>query len=452
MGGQRSSSATACEPPAGFAGLLAWATRRGLILRSCVPSEEVEEGGRGIVATERVPPNTALCEIPERLILTARRSSVKRLGLSSLDVLAVELLIQRKRGDTNPYLSSLPTTYTNLHHWSARAAAELQCQDFIKHHGRLRDQALQDWKAVTETGGRAWCNCNFEDYLWARSTILSRSVYIPGPGNEAGGLVPVGDMFNYAPPAGPDPPLPPCFLDYYLRDEAEAKVDGQEAKRRKRGSESTYFAGVSGSGAYDEKSGCFIFRSGQRGYEAGEQIFVTYGMYTNRSLLEIYGFLLEDNPQDSVNLASVIDGDVLDGAAVAKLGSCFEVYQDGFPSWDLLCLVRWKAACLSHRGGKREARRIQTGCPCTLDLEAEAIEYLQEICSERLRRYGTSASQDEVTLSGLGGKEGEEGGLMELAVRWRLCQKRILVRAVGMCEAYLKYLNGPGALSPSFTV
>ena len=111
---------------------------------------------------------------------------------------------ERDRGDASPfaaYVRNLPKAYTNLHHWTEDVAAELQCDDFLRHYRSVRSGILRDFfRAVRAPGWRAKRRRAsdedeaylLEDYLWARSTILSRSVYMPGTG-DVGGLCPLGE-------------------------------------------------------------------------------------------------------------------------------------------------------------------------------------------------------------------------------------------------------------------
>ena len=66
--------------------------------------------------------------------------------------------------------------------------------------------------------------------------------------------------------------------------------------------------GIGGEGYYDAELESFVFKTGERhAYRKGQQIYLCYGMYDNRSLLEIYGFHLGcSNPQENVSLQDVI--------------------------------------------------------------------------------------------------------------------------------------------------
>ncbi|QDZ23282.1 SET domain-containing protein [Chloropicon primus] len=443
--GVTSAEAASCSSPCSDAvrDLLDWARSRGLELKNA-RAEKVEEGGRGIVATRDLEPHSEVLRIPLGLIMRSKR---KIPGLSSTDVLALALLRERERKDKSPfdlYVRSLPGSYALLCHWSKPVARELQDRSFEQHHADLRDKLLENYKKLCAFGSgegqTASLSCptrfSFDEFLWATSTILSRSVYLPGTGDEAGGLCPIGDLFNYCPPAGPDPTgLPQAFVDHWERVMAGKK-------KRKRGESA--FEGVSGSGVYDERTQSFVFKTGERCYKKGEQIFVTYGMYDNRSLIEIYGFLIEDNAQDSVRLDGVLPDSVLEDAALQLEGSSYEVYQNGFPGWDLLCLVRWKVACDQNaKDSAKWKQRILQGSPVSVALESKAFAFLKEVLRTRLEMFPTRVEEDEKILNDLSSDDGGEAEdeTMKLAVQWRLCQKRILHKSISNCELYQNFLT-----------
>ena len=58
-------------------------------------------------------------------------------------------------------------------------------------------------------------------------------------------------------------------------------------------------AAEAGSGAYNAETGMYEIVAGRK-YNTGDQVFLTYGHYTNVQLLETYGFLLPHNAHDEV--------------------------------------------------------------------------------------------------------------------------------------------------------
>lgn len=226
-----------------------------------------------------------------------------------------------------------------------------------------------------------------------------------------------------------------------------------------------------------------------RTYHKGEQIHLCYGQYSNRSLIEIYGFLLWDNPQESVCLSISDDGQRIPGelrpmaSGRGGSGSAYEVYQNGYPSWDLLCFIRWKAVAAALNAASNETRpslgqnvndvsigsestkngeswssRIQQGRIVSLDLEIKAFDYLHFLCVQKLKQYATTPEEDRLILAGLEKKEmeserGEKEKQLEhekLAVQWRLCQKRVLEKAKEICKIYQEHLRNHPTLYQGF--
>ena len=141
------SSSCCCSCSDVLRELLDWARTRGLELKNA-RAEDVEEGGRGIVATRDLDPHTEVLRIPLPLIMRSKR---KMQGLSSTDVLALALLREREKKDKSPfdlYVRSLPTAYTLLCHWSKLVARELQDRSFEQHHAELKDRLLENYKKL----------------------------------------------------------------------------------------------------------------------------------------------------------------------------------------------------------------------------------------------------------------------------------------------------------------
>lgn len=70
------------------------------------------------------------------------------------------------------------------------------------------------------------------------------------------------------------------------------------------------------------------------------QVYLCYGKHTNLELLELYGFVLEDNPHDRAPLIQKVIRKVVTGVQVAA-EACY-VHGGGQPSWHLLASLRWE--------------------------------------------------------------------------------------------------------------
>lgn len=133
-----------------------------------------------------------------------------------LQILAAHLLHEASKGPASfwrPYLRSLPPRYTTLMGFSDREGAALQAPHAVaaarasgaavaaQHAGAL--PLLRALRLAPKWRGRA-------AWLWAASTLSSRTMHLPG--DPAGALTPFGDLHNYRPPPPPFTPTPEGLL------------------------------------------------------------------------------------------------------------------------------------------------------------------------------------------------------------------------------------------------
>lgn len=133
-----------------------------------------------------------------------------------LQTLAAHLLHEASKGRASfwhPYLLSLPPHYTTLMCFSDQELTELQAPHAVAAAGAARAAAaaqhagalplLRALRLAPKWRGRA-------AWLWAASTLSSRTMYLPG--DPAGALTPFGDLHNYRPPPPPFTPTPEGLL------------------------------------------------------------------------------------------------------------------------------------------------------------------------------------------------------------------------------------------------
>ncbi|KFM22737.1 Protein SET DOMAIN GROUP 40 [Auxenochlorella protothecoides] len=244
--------------------LISWLESRGGRLRD-IEAGEVAQGGRGIVATRDIAPGACVLEVPFPCLMTCSSalacptvSAVVNAGplpLTPFQVLTIHVLFEtsKKAGSAWwPYLQTLPHSYTSGPYFAASDLDALAPAPSV--HRRVAEAAQRtrrDWHAALP----ALRAMPFPDdrwrrlgaWRWAAATLGTRTMYLPpgypghagggplGPGPDPGGLTPLGDLHNYAPPAGP-------------------------------------------------------------------LVFLDYGRYTNAELMQLYGFVLRDNPHDAAPL------------------------------------------------------------------------------------------------------------------------------------------------------
>jgi hypothetical protein len=237
-----------CEPA-----YLHWCQQQGVVLRGVAPAF-VAQGWRGIVATRRLAPGDTVARVPQALLMSvlSAREGDARLAeqlqdqqLSSHQVLTLHLLHEASKGSAGsfwgPYIQQLPRQYATLIAWPPAAVEALQlphAQDAAAaatHKARCEWQAarpvlkalgelavaaavgnaagvlrlllllLPSLLAVHGTGvDKKWTT--WRAWVWAASTVLSRTMYHPGDPAGCGCLTPLADLHNYSPPPLPFTP------------------------------------------------------------------------------------------------------------------------------------------------------------------------------------------------------------------------------------------------------
>ncbi|GLI63986.1 hypothetical protein VaNZ11_007095, partial [Volvox africanus] len=204
-----------------------WCKQNGTIFNGILAAF-VSEGWRGIIATKDLQPGEVVLRVPERLLLTTRsaardpqlvaalqRHRVGQNGgdgkvLSPHQVLGCHLLLEVSRGPDSfwwPYLKQLPRSYTSLANFVDDVVGELQLQHARDVATAAIDRAREEWREVLpllQDLGLPKRFTAFRGWLWATSTLQSRTMYLPWC--PAGALTPYGDLHNYQPPPAPYTP------------------------------------------------------------------------------------------------------------------------------------------------------------------------------------------------------------------------------------------------------
>jgi len=189
--------------------------------------------------------------------------------------------------------------------------------------------------------------------------VSSRTLHIEW--DEAGCLCPVGDLFNYA---APD-------------DTSFEEDDIPEAER------------LTDGGYEDSNAYCLYAR---KNYKKGEQVLLGYGTYTNLELLEHYGFLLSENPNEETFIQLDVD--------IFSLGTwprdSLYINQNGQPSFTLLCALRLWATPANRR--KAVSHQIYSGSMLSTENEMEIMKWLMSKCEGTLQQLPTTVEFDESLL------------------------------------------------------
>lgn len=247
-----------------------------------------ESSGRGLLARRDINDGDELLKIPMKLCMT-KAAARKALGKDALsaginEYLAIAChLIHEKfaMGDNSfwkPYLDVLPEvnevnpTFT----WSDEDLAFLEGSPVIAATKSLQMKLKREYDALL--GGADGLIAKFpdrfpaehftyENWVWAFTNLFSRAIRLRNlQQGETLAMVPYADLINHSP-----------F--------SQAYIDARE-------------------------SGDWLFKTGEeevilyadRGYRRMEQIYISYGPKSNAELLLLYGFAVERNPFNSVDV------------------------------------------------------------------------------------------------------------------------------------------------------
>ncbi|GFS39455.1 hypothetical protein Acr_00g0063120 [Actinidia rufa] len=389
-------------------------------------------GGRGLAAVRDIRKGELILRVP-------------KLALMSSESL---------RKDKKLFLSinnhaSLSSTQVNDAIWAAEKAtakAEFDWKEAISLMEELNlKHRLQTFKA----------------WLWASGSISSRTLHVPW--DDAGCLCPVGDLFNYAAP-GEEEAFnsenafidSSCWRNHSSTEQYEVEQIDANLLRLT-------------DGGYEEDVSAYCFYA-RRNYKKGEQVLLSYGTYTNLELLEHYGFLLDENPNDKAFIP--LESEIYSSCSWPK--DSLYIQQNGKPSFALLSALRlW----LTHPTQRRSVGHLAySGSQLSPDNEIIVMGWISNNCKAVLKSFVTSIEEDELllrtidkmqdfcTTGGLanlpsafegevhaflenkGSIHGESGSKFlqsrhirrymdrwKLAVQWRLRYKRTLVDCITYC-------------------
>lgn len=202
-------------------------------------------------------------------------------GLQAEDIIAALILYESSDPNSHwaDYFRSVPAHVPLPLYFHTGALAELQDSELARSAVQRRQELERSYTvmqpllaklfshgwAALENGAARQRHFSLDRYLWAHALLKSRSM--PSPLFQGGrALVPIADMFNYAP------------------------------NRNNAGSFSQFHY-IDSTSAYQVLA--------DRAVAAGEQLFDDYGQYSNRDILENHGFVLSGNPNDCIELPSI---------------------------------------------------------------------------------------------------------------------------------------------------
>lgn len=247
-----------------------------------------ESSGRGLLARRSINQEEELLKIPLSLCIT-KKSARKALGTDIIPpdineylAMACQLIHEKYvLGDASfykPYMDVLPDvnevnpTFT----WSEEDLAFLEGSPVIAATKSMQTKLRNEYNMLLADEGKL-CDrypdlfpreyFTFENWIWAFTNLFSRAIRLRNmKQGETLAMVPYADLINHSPYSG-------------------AYLDAREV-------------------------GDWLFKTGEeevilyadRGYRRMEQIYISYGPKSNADLLLLYGFALERNPFNSVDV------------------------------------------------------------------------------------------------------------------------------------------------------
>lgn len=125
------------------------------------------------------------------------------------------------------------------------------------------------------------------------------------------------------------------------------------------------------------------------------QVLLSYGTYTNLELLEHYGFILNENPNDKVFIS--LESGLYSSSSLPKESQYIE--QNGKPSFALLSALRlWMTPANQRRSVGHLA---YSGCQLSVDNEISVMIWISNKCHAILKNLPTSIKEDSLLLSAI---------------------------------------------------
>ncbi|KAI9118085.1 hypothetical protein K1719_010417 [Acacia pycnantha] len=364
-------------------------------------------GGRGLGAVRDLRRGELILRVPKSALMTSENvMQDKKLSiavnnhpyLSSSQILIVCLLYELGKGKSSewhPYLIHLPHTYDILATFGEFEKQALQVDDALWVTEKAVLKAKSEWKeanALMEEIKLKSQLLTFKAWLWATATISSRTLHIPW--DEAGCLCPVGDLFNYdAPGREPSDPEDKEILSSKSSFQVTS-ISNVENTSTLDAEELDPHSQRLTDGGFEEDFNSYCFYA-RENYKQGEQVLLCYGLYTNLELLEHYGFLLQENPNDKIFIP--LESAVYSSSSWPK--ESLYICHDGKPSFALLSALRLWATPKTKR--KSVGHLVYSGSQLSVDSEIVVMKWLSKTCDSALNSLPTSIDEDTILLNAM---------------------------------------------------
>lgn len=366
-------------------------------------TDDGEPSGRGLVAIKGINQGECLFQVPIDIILTKERAlqSIPELPNFVDDYMAIaaHLIKERSLGDKSfwkPYLDILPRDeeMIPLFRWTPEELAMLNGSPSLAAAKNLTAKLDREFKELDDTlfslKRDVFPEAVFtrEAWYWAFALLFSRAIMLTSENRIA--LVPYADLLNHNP-----------FCSSFI-DVGESSLSGRK----------------------------HVELYADRPYGQMSQVFVSYGPKSNSLLLLLYGFVVDRNPYDSVDITVALRKDdplwerkseYLRESGVKSV-TTFPLYRDRYP----MELIEYLRFCFA---GEAEMNDADFGDFVSIENETMVADALIAACREALNSYPQTIEDDEELMA-----DRRMYMMLDQKYRWairqRLAEKRILRRTM----------------------
>lgn len=347
--------------------LLRWLEEQGATFSATV---RIDARARRLHTTRALVQGELLMHIPAGLMITERVAKESEIGkllaqhgckFGAYETIAAFLLhAKREGGFWKPYLDVLPQEFSE--HPLLFSESEIEYLKGSRLFRSILERKAENEAYYDQLPPSVKEAYTLDEFTWARCILITRAFRVMFNGTPGMALVPLADMFDHAAPS-------------------KARYIPQS------------------------ENGFTVTAAGP--LEAGTALFTLYGNRGNGDLLYTYGFCIEDNPFNDVEilLPSLPDGHSFTehanklGTAVAGMRS-FKVRRSCI---DDAASAMFSYLRLAHLGGSpgigaTEIDKAGKAPPFSRENEAAALTALEQACARHLREYPTSIAEDDALL------------------------------------------------------
>lgn len=431
-----------------------WAFEQGVKLNKVVYPCRFPLGYMGMVSTENIGQHEVVVSVPNTLLLTTKVAEDSELGdlFREYDeffdedevyyedvVLITYLLWEKKKGEQSRwfhFIKNQPREYGTLQDWTVEELQQLQDSEAVydaKQHIAANMKRYTQWKKVM-LKSKVFTNemTDYKEYLWGLRILSTRSFGKFCPHTT---LAPIAEFFNHhntvtyyyygtfeasvesakryvnfsigedhdddiilkkpcnfiswkkvlrmisRQEINPDSPM------FKLVKEAES-LDNEERKKR----ENQDYGKPDPELLVETNEKSLSIITGPENYEAGSEVYMSYGRYSNWMLLNTYGFALQENIYDYARIITTLEPFCNEAkwSVIRNLDSSntymFKV-KANIICKDMLKIIRvlnWTDqyktdACFS---------------PGSVELELISLNIMARVLADRLASYPTTLNQD----------------------------------------------------------